>query len=155
MSRRPAYGAYGRVGPAKGFTWAEVRCTDGTLPRGVVFRRRVVKQAKHLNRLRLRIAARYRIDPWSDVTIVANSWYRSPRYNASIGGASNSQHLYGRATDVQIIVRLRNGRRVKLAPKWVARLAAVNVPAFNDGGIGTYPTFTHLDHRGYRARWSG
>lgn len=26
-------------------------------------------------------------------------WYRSPRHNAEVGGVSNSQHLYGDATD--------------------------------------------------------
>lgn len=151
---RPRYGVYGTVGPAKGFTWSEVRSRDGAVLT-LAQKRAAVKQARLLNQLRIRIARRYRIDPWTDVSIVVNSWVRSRTYNARIGGASNSMHLYGKATDVQVIVRLRNGRRVKLAPRWVARLAAVYVPAFNRGGIGTYATFTHLDHRGYRARWTG
>lgn len=29
------------------------------------------------------------------------SGYRSPTYNASLGGARNSQHLYGRAADLE------------------------------------------------------
>lgn len=154
MPKRPAYGVYGSVGPAKGFTWDEVRCTDGTLPRGLAFRRRVVRQARLLNRMRGKIAKRYGLRPFVDVSFVVNSWYRSPNYNRSIGGASNSMHLYGKATDVQIIIRHR-GKRVKLKPSFVGLLAARYVPAFNAGGIGVYPTFTHLDHRGYRARWTG
>lgn len=156
MKLRPSYGTYGRVGPAKGFTWGEVRCTDGTLPSGLAFRRRVVAQARNLNRLRLAIARRFRIDPWTNVSIAPNSWYRSPAYNASIGGASRSEHKTGRATDVQIVVRTRAGKRVRLAPKFVALLAARHVPEVNRGGIGTYTTFTHLDNRpNGPARWRG
>lgn len=154
--RAPAYGVLGRVGPAKGFTWDEVRCTDGSLPSDLAFRRRVVAQARNLNRLRLAIAKRFGIDPWTAVSIIVNSWYRSPSYNARIGGASLSEHKTGRATDVQVVVRLRSGRRVKLAPKFVALLAARHAPALNRGGIGVYPTFTHLDCRpNGPARWNG
>lgn len=35
-------------------------------------------------------------------TITINSGYRSPAYNASIGGASKSQHLYGTAADIVV-----------------------------------------------------
>lgn len=154
MARRPRYGLYGTVGPARGFTWGEVRCTDGTLPRTLRMRRRFRRQARLLNRLRSRIARKYRI-PATNVSIAVNSWYRSPSYNARIGGARYSEHVEGRATDVQVFVRLRNGRRVKLKPTYVGRLAARFVPSFQRGGIGTYATFTHLDHRGYTARWSG
>lgn len=156
MARRPRYGSFGTVGPARGFTWSEVRCTDGTLPRGVRMRRRFRRQARLLNRLRNRIARKYGI-PATNVSIIVNSWYRSPNYNARIGGARYSEHVEGRATDVQIYVRLRNGRRVKLAPSYVGKLAARYVPAFQRGGIGVYTRsgFTHLDHRGYTARWSG
>lgn len=154
--KRPAYGAFGRIGPAKGFTWAEVRCTDGTLPGGLVMRQRFVRQAKLLNVLRAALAKRYGVLT-TDVSIAVNSWYRSPRYNASIGGATKSQHVEGRATDIRISVRLRTGKRVTLKPSFVALLAARHVTAFNGGGIGWYDAahgnFTHLDHRGYRARW--
>lgn len=154
--RRPLYGPFGTIGPAKGFTWAEVRCTDGTLLGNLAFRQRVVAQAKRLNVLRAQLAARYRV-PLSSVSISVNSWYRSTRYNASIGGAKNSQHLYGRASDIRITVRLRTGKRVQLKPSFVATLAARYVKGFLNGGIGWYDpahgNFTHLDGRGYRARW--
>lgn len=150
------YGLYGTVGPAPGFTWDEVRCTDGTLPRGIVFRRRVVKQARCLNTLRYALATRYQI-PRGDVSIAVNSWYRSPSYNASIGGATRSQHLLGIATDLRISVRLRTGKRVRLTPAFVGVLAARHVPQYAGGGIGVYDAahglFTHLDHRKGRARW--
>jgi uncharacterized protein YcbK (DUF882 family) len=153
----PAYGVFGRIGPAKGFTWGEVRCTDGTLPRDLAFRRRVVAQARRLNVLRAGIAKRYGVNPWTNVSIAVNSWYRSPSYNRKIGGASRSLHLTGSATDVRFYVTLKTRKRVMLKPSFVALLAARYVPGFNNGGIGHYDAahgnFTHLDGRGYRARW--
>lgn len=152
----PLYGVFGRIGPAKGFTWGEVRCTDGSLPRDLAFRRRVVAQARRLNRLRAALAAKYRI-PVTSVSIAVNSWYRSPAYNKRIGGASRSMHLTGSASDIRITVRLRTGKRVQLKPGFVALLAARYVPAFNAGGIGWYDAahgnFTHVDGRKGRARW--
>lgn len=151
-----AYGLFGKVGPAPGFTWDEVRCTDGSLPRDLAFRRRVRKQARCLNTLRIKLAKRYGV-PKGNVSIVVNSWYRSPSYNRSIGGASNSQHLYGRATDIRVYVRLRSGKRPMLKPRFVAHLAGRLVPAFATGGIGWYDeahgNFTHVDHRAGKARW--
>lgn len=156
---QPRYGVYGRIGPAIGFTWDEVRCTDGTLPSDLAFRRKAVQQARRLNVLRKRIAARFRV-PFTSVSIIVNSWFRSERYNASIHGAKFSRHVYapnGDATDIRIRVRLRTGKRVTLAPRFVALLAAAYVPGFNVGGIGWYDaahgSFTHVDSRGYRARW--
>lgn len=156
---RPKFGIYGTIGPAVGFTWAEVRCTDGTLPSDLAFRRKAVQQARRLNVLRKGIATRYGI-AFTDVSIICNSWFRSARYNRKIGGASRSRHVFkpnGDATDIRIRVRLRGGRRVTLHPRFVALLAARYVPAFNRGGIGWYDaahgSFTHVDARGYRARW--
>jgi uncharacterized protein YcbK (DUF882 family) len=156
---RPKFGVYGTVGPAVGFTWDEVRCTDGTLPSDLTFRRRAVQLARHLNVLRKKIATRFRVK-FTDVSIIVNSWFRSARYNAKIGGARFSQHVYaphGIAVDIRIRVRLMTGKRVTLAPRFVALLAAAYVPAFNGGGIGWYDarhgSFTHLDTRRGRARW--
>jgi hypothetical protein len=33
------------------------------------------------------------------VPIIVSSWYRNPTLNAAIGGAKNSDHMYGRAVD--------------------------------------------------------
>ena len=74
--------------------------------------------------------------------IRVTSGYRCPRYNALIGGVPNSQHILGNAADIQI---------QGIAPLQVADVAE---PIIADkGGIGRYPTFTHIDVRGYRARW--
>lgn len=69
-----------------------------------------------------------------------NSGYRCPAYNKKIDGARNSQHIYGCATDIVV-----DG----MNPKSVQNEAEV----FD--GLGRYRTFTHVDSRGYKARWNG
>jgi len=73
-----------------------------------------------------------------------NSGYRCPTYNKAIGGAPKSQHMQGKAADVS----------ARCSPTYVA-MAAEKVPAFDNGGICRYAGFTHVDRRGYRARWEG
>lgn len=68
------------------------------------------------------------------------SGYRSPAYNKLIGGATDSRHMYGDAADIKV---------TGIAPIDVA-LAAEGV-GFD--GIGVYDTWTHVDTRGYKARW--
>lgn len=70
--------------------------------------------------------------------------YSCPEHNAEVGGLKDSQHLRGKAADVK--------SKASLLVREVAQLAET-VPAFFNGGIGRYPTFTHCDTRGYRARW--
>ena len=103
------------------------------------------------------------------------SGFRTPRYNKSggnTGGRANlSRHMYGDASDV-FVDNDRNGTmddlnrdgRVDAADAKVIANAAERVesryPALV-GGIGVYKAccghgpFTHIDTRGYRARWSG
>ena len=37
-----------------------------------------------------------------DVGFIINSGYRTPEYNKAVGGATNSQHMYGEAVDFVI-----------------------------------------------------
>lgn len=71
-----------------------------------------------------------------------NSAYRTPTYNVKIGGAKDSQHIYGIAADI-----------------WIAGISPSKVYAYADslgvGGLGSYKTFTHVDVRAGRARWNG
>ena len=152
------YGRYGKIGPAWGFTWGEVRCKDGTLPLDAASRKHHRYQAVNLNRLRAQVrnahGGRLRV---KRVSIFVNSWYRSPTYNRKIGGALYSQHKYSRATDITVKVYYRNGIVSKVHPRRVAELAA-RVKAFRNGGIGWYDlkhgNFTHVDHRpNGPARW--
>ena len=73
------------------------------------------------------------------------SGYRCKAHNAKVGGAKNSQHFLGTAADIAV-----EGISVlELA------LAAEMVPAFAQGGIGTYQRdgHLHIDIRAKRARW--
>jgi len=78
--------------------------------------------------------------------IHVNSGYRSPRYNSSVGGAENSQHLYGQAAD--IVVSGYSPRQVGDA---IERL--IREGKMRQGGMGRYSTFIHYDTRGTKARW--
>ena len=73
--------------------------------------------------------------------------YRCKEHNADVGGATNSQHLKGKAADVK-------SKTIK--PKDMAQIVAdlMKNESFELGGIGIYNTFTHVDIRGTRARWS-
>ncbi len=75
------------------------------------------------------------------------SGYRCPKHNTEVGGVRFSMHEEGKAADVRV-----DG----LNPNDVASIAA-KIPEFMNGGIGIYEAsgFTHLDVRGYRARWTG
>lgn len=41
-----------------------------------------------------------------EIPIVIRSGYRSPKYNKSVGGAANSQHIYGKAVDIYVKDRI-------------------------------------------------
>lgn len=81
---------------------------------------------------------------FGDKPITINSGYRCPYKNAECGGASNSQHLYGTAADIVV-----DGNKVKPSAVYAY------LDPFHEGGLGSYDTFTHVDVRGSRARWSG
>ena len=76
--------------------------------------------------------------------VTVNSAYRTEAYNAKVGGAKASQHLRGTAADITV-----NG----VAPSAVVAYAETLLP--NTGGIGRYQTFTHVDVREGKARWTG
>ena len=73
------------------------------------------------------------------------SAYRTASWNAKVKGSPKSQHIAGRAADI-VVPRLG----VEDLAEWAAK-----IPAFRDGGIGTYPNkgFVHVDVRDGRARW--
>ena len=78
--------------------------------------------------------------------ITVNSGYRSPEYNAKIGGVKNSQHLLGKAADITI---------EGLKPAEVYRLIdeLIDMGLMLQGGLGSYKSFTHYDIRKTKARW--
>jgi uncharacterized protein YcbK (DUF882 family) len=73
--------------------------------------------------------------------------YRCKEHNADVGGSVNSQHLLGKAADI---------KSKKFSPSELAEYVddMMKNETFKMGGIGIYNTFTHVDIRDYRARWS-
>lgn len=79
------------------------------------------------------------------VPVIINSGFRCAAHNKKVGGAKNSQHLYGRAADVTV---------QGVGPDSVAQYLQTTYPG--KYGIGAYKTFTHIDTRsGPAVRWSG
>lgn len=72
-----------------------------------------------------------------------HSGYRCPSHNAEIGGVSDSQHTLGNAADIALPPKL---------PREIAQLVE-KIPVFDEGGIGLYSSFVHVDVRGKKARW--
>lgn len=150
--RKPAYGINGVVGPVEGFNWRELACTDGTaVPHK--YRGNSVVLCTALNQLRAVIKKHYKA---TEVSIRVNSSFRTVRYNASIGGVSNSTHLTAKAADIVVFVKVKNQPWKQVPIKALASFAA-RVPKFKNGGIGTYvgPNFVHVDTRPGAARWTG
>jgi hypothetical protein len=71
---------------------------------------------------------------------IINSGYRSPAYNASVGGATRSMHMSGLALDVNM-----TGVNRDLFIEYASQEGFT--------GIGTYSTFIHVDRRDGRSTW--
>ena len=73
--------------------------------------------------------------------------YRCKEHNADVGGAVNSQHVKGKAADIK-------SSTIEPSDMAIAVDDLMKTEKFKLGGIGIYNTFTHVDTRGSRARWS-
>ena len=73
--------------------------------------------------------------------ITVNSGYRCAAHNRDVGGAKDSQHLYGKAADI--------------TAKDLPRLALLAEEYFSNQGLGLYKNYVHVDVRGSRAWWKG
>lgn len=112
---------------AENFKVREFACKDGT---------RVVLVATKLADY-LQMARKHFKKPLN-----VNSGYRTVAYNKKIGGASNSQHIYGTAADVYI--------------KGVSSLELYNYFCEicpDSCGIGIYDNFVHFDVSPVKRRW--
>lgn len=75
-----------------------------------------------------------------------NSWYRCAAWNKQVGGATNSQHLWGKAIDFTL---------KDLSPATVQKMLKARWPNLIKG-LGSYRGFTHIDRRdGEPALWRG
>lgn len=73
------------------------------------------------------------------------SAYRSPRYNRAVGGKSRSYHMQNIALDLKF-----RGVSAYHANYVAKQLRSQGV---FKGGIGRYPSFTHIDTRGTNVSW--
>jgi len=74
--------------------------------------------------------------------VTIHSGHRCRPYNEFVGGAQRSQHMLAIAGDITV----RNISPLEVQEYLLARYPEVY-------GIGRYNTFTHVDVRGYKARW--
>ena len=82
--------------------------------------------------------------------ITITSGYRTAAHNKSVGGAKSSQHLLGRAADIQV---------AGVSVEDVAAYAESLMPDW--GGVGRYPVkagrtkgWVHVDTRAKKSRWT-
>lgn len=119
--------------PNGNFTWAEATRGGTRMPPNQATVDGMVRIAKLAQQARDRIGRPFHI----------TSWYRPPDINRQVGGASNSRHIVGDAIDFYVEGLSGNQIYWALDPWW-------------PGGLGRYTRFarlSHLDARGYRARW--
>ncbi len=116
------------------FSWAEATKNGNRIPVDDTVVDGIIKIAEVMEEVRDYLGGR---------PITVNSWYRDPASNRRAGGASRSRHLSGDAVDFVVQGVSPPDVNRKLEPWWRDR-----------GGLASASVFTHIDARGYRARWS-
>jgi peptidoglycan hydrolase-like protein with peptidoglycan-binding domain len=117
-------------GSTRNFAWSEFYSKDGSGFSGGKVSSTTVKE--NVRRLMYKLEALRKKAGGSAINI--NSGFRSISHNSAVGGASNSQHMYGIAADLTV-----SGHSVS----WVRETAKT----CGFSGIITYDTFNHLDSR--------
>lgn len=85
-----------------------------------------------------------------DKPVYITSGPRCEKHNRAVGGSARSEHLIIEGEDVEAVDIQVDG----VKPHEVYRYLC-DLPYANLLGIGKYKTFTHVDTRGYAARWVG
>lgn len=117
-------------GSTKHFNFSEFHSKDGAKFTGGKVNSGTVKE--NVRRLMYKLEAVRK--KAGDRAITINSGFRSISHNSNVGGASNSQHMYGIAADIVI-----SGRSVSQT------IGYAQTSGFS--GIIRYNTFTHVDSR--------
>lgn len=119
---------------SKFFTWGEMCKGDSRIPESREIVQRIIKLAATLDEIRYHFNNR-------PVTIT--SAYRPPAVNARVGGVRGSRHILGDAADIVV---------EGIAPREVYR--RLDSWYGSRGGLGNGASFSHLDLRGYKSRFS-
>jgi hypothetical protein len=119
------------------FTRKEAACNDPAhTPLPASLRANAQRQAFYLERLRHEL---------SDKPLPILSWYRTRAWNAHVGGAINSRHMQGDASDFTVQTVKSFG---------ASRFDTACEKVYAKGGFGRYASGSrHCDARGSRARW--
>ncbi len=117
-------------GSTKHFAFSEFYSKDGSRFSGGKVNSGTVKE--NVRRLMYKLEAVRK--KAGDRAITVNSGFRSISHNSRVGGASNSQYMYGIAADIVV-----SGRSVSQA------ISYAKTSGFS--GIIRYNTFTHVDSR--------
>ncbi len=119
----------------KNFSKSEFECKDGSeIPLDVF--KNVRELSMELQIIRDKIG----------VSLNLTNAYRSLKHNRSIGSKDTSQHVKGKAADLQV----KGMTPVRLYTIIEDLILKGEV---KEGGLGLYKTFVHYDIRGTRARW--
>jgi hypothetical protein len=116
------------------FTWAEATKGGKRKPANKSVVEGIIRLANQLEEVREQLGNR---------TLTVNSWYRDPATNKAIGGASQSRHMNGDAVDFNAEGLSPAAVHRQLESWWGSR-----------GGLASASNFTHIDLRGYKARWT-
>ncbi|MEO0868285.1 MAG: D-Ala-D-Ala carboxypeptidase family metallohydrolase [Cyanobacteria bacterium J06642_11] len=119
--------------PNGNFTWSEATRGGTRMPPNQATVDAMIRIASLAQQARDRLGRPFHI----------TSWYRPADINRQVGGASNSRHIVGDAIDFYVDGLSGDQIYWALDPWW-------------PGGLGRYRSFarlSHLDARGYRARW--
>lgn len=116
--------------PGANFNWGEATKNGTRLPANEAIANQIIRMAREMQKIRDNFGR----------SITITSWYRPPAVNRAIGGSSRSTHMKGHGVDFIV---------AGVSPREVQRKLE-----YWNGGLGYGSTFTHIDNRGYRARWN-
>lgn len=101
------------------------------------------------------LSQRLSVRGYNPSSLKITSASRSHIHNDFVGGARNSQHLKGKALDLQI-GDINGDRKANSTDKKIVSDILDKEVIGNKGGVGFYPgtMMVHLDVRGRKARWN-
>lgn len=119
------------IGKSLHISWEELACKDGTpYPSIYVKDGRIIELVVMFERIRALFGG---------VPLIINSAYRTTIYNKLVGGSPKSQHLLGKALDIQ------PPKGVTINSFFIA--LKLNHKELGIRGLGKYKTFCHCDIR--------